>query len=59
MSKITNYLKETRAEFKHVNWPTRQQTIMFTVIVIVISGVVAYLLGFFDSIFSKILVRFL
>ena len=53
--KITNYIKETRAELKHVNWPTRAQAIGYTVIVIVLSGVVALLLGAFDSIFSTIL----
>jgi preprotein translocase SecE subunit len=49
---ITSYLKETRAEFTHVNWPTRRQTIAYTIAVIVISLVVAYLLGAFDSLFQ-------
>jgi len=56
---ITSYLKETRAEFKHVNWPTRSQAIAYTIAVIVISVLVAYFLGGFDSLFqfglSKIL----
>ena len=52
MSKIKEYLNETRSELKHVNWPTRNQTIAFTVIVVIISVVVAYLLGFFDFAFS-------
>ncbi len=55
MSKLSNYLKETRSEFTHVNWPSRSQTIAFTVTVIVISAVVAYMLGLFDFIFAKIL----
>jgi len=59
MSKITDYLKETRAEVKHVNWPTRQQAIIFTVVVVIISVVVAYLLGLFDFIFSKVIVHFI
>lgn len=37
---------------KHVNWPSRQQTIVFTIIVILISVAVAYFLGFFDFVFS-------
>lgn len=49
---ITNYIKETRGEFKHVNWPTRKQTISYTIAVIIISVVVAYLLGAFDKIFQ-------
>ena len=57
--KIKEYLKETRAEFKHVNWPTRKQAIMYTIIVIIISVFIAYFLGLFDFIFSKILGKIL
>ena len=53
MSKITEYFKETKAELKHVNWPTRRQTFYYTVIVIAISILVAYFLGIFDFIFSQ------
>jgi len=53
MSKITEYLKETKAELKHVNWPGRYLTILYTIIVVVLSILVAYFLGIFDFIFSK------
>ena len=53
MSKITEYLKETKAELKHVNWPGRKQTIYYTLIVVGLSVIVAYFLGIFDFIFSK------
>ncbi len=49
---ISNYVKETRGELKHVSWPTRRQAIIFTVIVIIISLGLAIYLGFFDYIFS-------
>ncbi|MEI6316314.1 MAG: preprotein translocase subunit SecE [bacterium] len=49
---ITTYLKETRAEFKHVTWPTRKQAIMYSVAVIVISLFIAYFLGAFDRVFQ-------
>ena len=52
MSKITEYIKETRFELKNVVWPTRAQTILYTIVVIVLSVVIAYLLGFFDFLFS-------
>ena len=55
--KIIDYIKDTRAELKHVNWPTRAQAIGYTVIVIVFSLVIAALLGAFDFIFSGILQR--
>jgi len=53
MSKITEYFKEIRAELKHVVWPSRNQTVFYTLIVIILSILVAYFLGVFDFIFSK------
>jgi len=53
--KLTNYFKDTRAELKHVNWPTRAQAIGYTVVVIVFSAVIALLIGAFDFIFSGVL----
>jgi len=53
MSKITEYLKETKTELKHVIWPGRSQVFYYTLIVIVLSVLVAYYLGVFDFIFSK------
>ncbi|MFA5999608.1 MAG: preprotein translocase subunit SecE [Candidatus Paceibacterota bacterium] len=53
MSKITEYLKETKSELKHVLWPTRAQAFYYTIIVVVLSVLVAYFLGIFDFIFSK------
>ena len=60
---ITDYIKETRVEMKHVTWPTRKQAIVFTTVVILISIFVAMYLGFFDyfftSLLSKIVLSFL
>ena len=53
MSKVTEYLEETKTELKHVIWPSRAQTISYSLIVIVLSVVIAYFLGVFDFIFSK------
>jgi len=53
MSKLTEYIKETRGELKHVIWPTRNQTFLYTLIVILLSVILAYFLGVFDVIFSK------
>ncbi|OGI95439.1 preprotein translocase subunit SecE [Candidatus Nomurabacteria bacterium RIFCSPLOWO2_01_FULL_42_17] len=53
MSKITEYLKETKTELKHVIWPSKRQTLFYTLVVIVLSVLVAYYLGIFDFIFSK------
>lgn len=55
MSRLTNYIKDTRAEMVHVNWPTRSQTVRFTVLVILVSVATAAILGVADFVFSKLL----
>ncbi|NCN08049.1 preprotein translocase subunit SecE [Candidatus Parcubacteria bacterium] len=58
MNKLLNYIKDTRGELIHVSWPTRKQATMFTIVVIVVSVVVAFFLGFFDYLFTLILQKF-
>lgn len=53
------YLKDTRAELRHVAWPTREQTIIFTILVALVSVFVALYLGLFDYIFTTGLARIL
>lgn len=53
MSKITEYFKDTKAELKHVNWPGKKLTIVYTAAVLVVSILIAYFLGLFDFIFSS------
>ena len=55
MSRITQYLRDTRSELKHVSWPTQRQTAVFTALVIGVSIFVAIFLGFFDFIFTEAL----
>jgi preprotein translocase subunit SecE len=53
MEKTIQYIKEVIEEGKKVTWPTRKQTIFFTVAVLIISAVVAYFLGLFDYLFAQ------
>jgi preprotein translocase subunit SecE len=46
--KFVQYLKETKNELKEVVFPTSAQTITFTVLVIIISILVAMTLGGVD-----------
>ncbi len=57
--KIAEYIKETKAELKHVNWPTKKQAMAYTLIVILISVATAYYLGLFDFIFAQVLQKLL
>lgn len=47
-----NFLREVKGEMKHVNWPTRKQTMTYTILVIVLSLFVAAYVGVFDHIFT-------
>jgi len=52
---LITFLKEVKLEIKKVNWPTRQETIKYTLIVIGISAGVAAFLGILDFIFTALL----
>ena len=56
---LLQYLKETRGELRHVAWPTRLQTIVYTILVVAISIGVSLYLGLFDYLFTTGLSRFL
>ena len=57
-NKIITFFKEVRLEMKKVNWPTRKETIKYTLIVIGVSVAVAVFLGGLDFLFTMILNKF-
>ena len=59
MERFLNYLKETKGELQHVSWPSQAQTITFTALVIAISILTAFYLGFFDYLFTLLLQKLL
>lgn len=58
MSKVLDYVRESRAELKKVTWPTKQQMWYSTLVVIVVTFIVSAYLGLVDllltGVFSKI-----
>ena len=52
---IIGYFKETREELRHVKWPTRQETINYTALVIGLALLAAALLGLSDVVFAFLL----
>lgn len=50
---IKNFLRESRQELKRVNWPTRGETIKYTLFVIFFSIAVAAFLGVLDFVFVQ------
>jgi len=57
--KFIDYLKDTKAEMRHVTWPTKAETINYTVIVLSISIGTGLFLGLLDFLFSRGLERFI
>jgi len=53
MNKITQFLREAYSEMKKVSWPSREQTIQYTTLVIAISISVAIFLGILDYMFGS------
>ena len=54
-----DYLRDTKAELRHVSWPTKRQAINYTVIVLVISIGTGIFLGVLDFGFAQVLKRFI
>ncbi len=57
-NKIITFLKEVGLEMKRVNWPTREETIKYTLIIVGVCLVVAIYLGGLDFLFAALLNRF-
>lgn len=54
-ARIKNFFAESRQELRHVNWPTRDEAIRLTSVVIGISLGLALFLGLFDYIFTNVI----
>lgn len=55
---IQKFFAESRQELRHVNWPTRQEAIRLTIVVIGMSVALAAFLGAFDYLFTAIMKSF-
>ena len=51
---VVHYLKETRAELRKVSWPTRQEAIRLTLIVLAVTFAMAIFLGSVDLLFNRL-----
>jgi preprotein translocase subunit SecE len=57
MTSFITYLKNVRGELAHVVWPTRRQAIQHTILVIVISALVALAIAGLDYLFTGVVDR--
>ena len=56
---ISRSIKEIYAELGRVTWPTKEETIRLSIIVVSISVVIGLFLGVIDLAFSKIIAFFI
>jgi preprotein translocase subunit SecE len=52
LEKVKKFLKEVNAELRKVTWPTKDELIGSTIVVVVVSMVVAIFIGIVDRILS-------
>jgi len=55
MNRLINYFRATRGELKHVSWPTQRQTIIYTLLVIIVSVATALYIGVLDGGLAQVL----
>jgi preprotein translocase subunit SecE len=58
-TKLASFIQESRQELAKVNWPSRQDTVRLTLVVILLSLLVAAFLGALDFVFTYLLELFL
>ncbi|TAN63215.1 preprotein translocase subunit SecE [bacterium] len=52
---VKQFFLEARQELKKVTWPTKQQTITATWVVIAVTAALAIFLGLADLVFAKVI----
>ncbi len=55
LNKILKFFKDVRQEMKYVSWPTRSDIKEGTIVVIVMSAIVALFLSAVDMLFSMLI----
>jgi len=54
-NRITRYVKEVRAEIRKVTWPSRQEVLRLTAIVITVLVVMSIFMAVVDFAFSRLM----
>ena len=55
LTKGINFIKEVKIQLTKVSWPTRQELVGATTVVIIVTLLAALFIGFVDLILSRIL----
>ncbi|MBI2021386.1 preprotein translocase subunit SecE [Candidatus Daviesbacteria bacterium] len=54
MKKALDFLKEVRVELSKVVWPSRQQTIKLTIMVVIVTITVGFFIGGIDYLLTQL-----
>lgn len=54
MDLVLNYINEALEELRHVRWPTRQQAVRLSAIVLAFTALSAAVFGFVDFLLSEL-----
>ena len=54
-NRITKYLKEVRAEVRKVTWPSRQEVVRLSTIVVIVMVVMSLFMALVDFAFSRLM----
>ena len=52
---ISRYFNEVKTELKKVSWPSKNDTVQMTLLVISVSAIVSFYLGGVDYLFTKVM----
>ncbi|MBN2619897.1 preprotein translocase subunit SecE [candidate division WOR-3 bacterium] len=55
VQKIIDYVKKVYLEMRKVTWPTRKELVNSTIVVVIISAIVALIIFVLDTVFSNLL----
>lgn len=55
VDKIRPFLEEVKAEIFKVTWPSKQEAIAGTILVLIVSTLLSIIIGFMDLGFSKMI----
>jgi preprotein translocase subunit SecE len=59
VARIREFAQEVLAEFRKVTWPSRQELINSTVVVVAVTVVLAFFLGGVDIVLARVVERIL
>jgi preprotein translocase subunit SecE len=57
MNALTTYIRHVREEMSHVTWPSTREAVAHTLMVILVSVIVAALVGGLDYVFTGFVSR--